>query len=118
MHVCGFWHEHSRADRDEYIKINWYNIEAGLEYNFDKYSLDKIQHLGEMYDYSSILHYGQWAFSKGFEPTIIPLKTGVRIGQRVALSAVDIIKINKLYNCYEYLPTNSNNYNNTLNFGK
>lgn len=120
MHATGFWHEQSRADRDSYVKINWDNIErgkqmkkkkdcwlrlkillflSGMEYNFAKLSLREITHLGEPYDYGSVMHYGSHAFAKGFGATISPLKDGVTIGQRRGLSATDITKINKLYKC-------------------
>ncbi len=117
MHVCGFWHEQSRVDRDDYVRINWNNIKPGMDYNFDKYTLNEVQHLDELYDYSSVMHYGPYAFARGSEPTIVPLTPGVQIGQRYALSKTDIIKINKLYDCHQYLPPNSS-YDNLLNFGK
>ncbi|XP_053213905.1 hatching enzyme 1.2-like [Panonychus citri] len=99
MHATGFWHEQSRADRDSFVKINWDNIERGMEYNFAKLSLREITHLGEPYDYNSVMHYGSHAFAKGFGATISPLKDGVSIGQRRGLSETDIKKINKLYKC-------------------
>ena len=64
MHASGFWHEQSRADRDRHITINWANIQSGMEFNFLKYDLNKIDHLGADYDTCSVMHYGSTAFAK------------------------------------------------------
>ena len=64
MHATGFWHEQSRADRDSHISINWSNIQSGMEFNFLKYDLNKIDHLGAKYDTCSVMHYGSTAFAK------------------------------------------------------
>ena len=45
------------------------------------------------------MHYGPTAFSKNGQPTIEPREKGVRIGQRVDFSPVDVYKVNKLYAC-------------------
>ncbi|XP_047482458.1 zinc metalloproteinase nas-15-like [Penaeus chinensis] len=50
MHATGFWHEHSRFDRDDHITIDYSNIQEGMEYNFEKYDWDTIQSLGVGYD--------------------------------------------------------------------
>ena len=64
MHAAGFWHEQSRADRDEFISVQWDNIKSGMEFNFLKYDLRKIDHLGAEYDTCSVMHYGAYAFAK------------------------------------------------------
>ncbi|TKR63569.1 hypothetical protein L596_027382 [Steinernema carpocapsae] len=100
MHSVGFFHEQSRTDRDQYIQIIWGNVMKGADDQFEKYGPVVIQDLGEPYDYSSIMHYGPYAFSDNGKKTIIALKPGAdRMGQRVAFSELDLRKINKLYEC-------------------
>ena len=36
MHALGFWHEHMRPDRDDYVKINFENVDLQYENNFAK----------------------------------------------------------------------------------
>jgi hypothetical protein len=102
LHALGFWHEQSRPDRDDYVKINWENVASGEEHNFEKYSFDQSQDLGTPYDYSSIMHYEWNAFSKSWlSPTIEPLQKGVTLlnAQFKTLSPVDVEEIRKYYNC-------------------
>ena len=109
MHTLGFYHEHSRSDRDQYIKINWKNIEEGRSDQFLTYRWTT--GFGEPYDYNSIMHYSSKAFSK--DPydsdmiTIEPVPSNDRVeiaglGRRRNLSDIDVIKIKKMYKCAPY----------------
>ncbi|ASQ44584.1 Dot/Icm T4SS effector Zinc-dependent metalloprotease LegP [Legionella clemsonensis] len=94
-HALGLWHEQSRADRANFIRILWENVEEEHQYNFDQHLTDG-KDFGA-YDYQSIMHYGPYAFSKNGQKTIIPLVDGVEIGQRKQLSEKDIAAINTMY---------------------
>lgn len=94
-HAIGLWHEQSRADRVNYIRILWENIDEDHRYNFDQ-QLNDGKDYGE-YDYQSIMHYGMYAFSKNGNKTIIPLSEGAEIGQREKLSDKDIAAIKAMY---------------------
>ncbi|XP_036437514.1 meprin A subunit beta [Colossoma macropomum] len=101
LHALGFWHEQSRADRDDYVNIIWGQIEEGKEHNFNSYDDTVSSALGVPYDYGSVMHYSKTSFNKGSEPTIvtkIPEFMDV-IGQRMEFSFSDVLKLNKLYNC-------------------
>uniref|UniRef100_A0A8C5C907 Metalloendopeptidase n=1 Tax=Gadus morhua TaxID=8049 RepID=A0A8C5C907_GADMO len=103
-HVIGFWHEHTRPDRDEHVSIIRDNIQPGQEYNFLKMEPGEVDSLGEVYDFDSIMHYARNTFSRGiFLDTILPRYdvNGVRppIGQRTRLSKGDITQARKLYKC-------------------
>ncbi|KAJ0181120.1 hypothetical protein K1T71_003205 [Dendrolimus kikuchii] len=97
LHTIGFYHMQSTYDRDDFVEIVWENIKSGLEHNFAKYNNDTVTDFGVPYDYSSVMHYPETAFSKNGNRTIIPLKENVTIGQRDGLSESDIIKLNKMY---------------------
>lgn len=100
LHTLGFFHMQSAANRDEYVRIEFDNIEKGMEFNFDKYDGDYIDDYDEEYDYGSILHYHAYSFSVNGERTIIPLKEeGEIIGQRRGMSKSDINKLNTMYRC-------------------
>ncbi|UJR20069.1 hypothetical protein I4U23_023201 [Adineta vaga] len=102
-HVLGFMHEQSRADRDIYVSIQWNNILSDHTSNFNKYSFDTFN---ISYDYGSIMHYGQYAFTIDSNlSTIIPiLNKSAIIGQRSQLSQSDIRKIRQFYGCIPTIP--------------
>lgn len=60
-------------DRDQYIKINWENIKDGAEKHFEKFHSMEATRMGLPYDYTSLSHFGQYAFSKNGKPTITTL---------------------------------------------
>ena len=99
-HLIGFFHEHSRPDRDEYIRINYQNIERGVSFSqFDAYVHPGYNTLGFTYDYNSIMHYNGDQSSTNGEDTIVAHDSAIPIGLSVALSTLDIKKTNLYYNC-------------------
>nr|XP_046231547.1 hatching enzyme 1.2-like isoform X2 [Scatophagus argus] len=98
LHALGFHHEHTRSDRDQYVRINWENIPSIYAFNFHKKDTNN---LNTPYDYSSVMHYGRTAFASVYgEDTITPIPdSSVPIGQRDEMSDIDILRINRLYEC-------------------
>jgi Astacin (Peptidase family M12A) len=98
IHTAGMYHEQSRSDRDNFVQILLQNITIGKESQFQKIK-NSVNSQG--YDYGSIMHYHQYAFTKNGKPTILPkfsLPKGVVMGQRKSLSVRDIQGLKKLYN--------------------
>uniref|UniRef100_A0A665VWV6 Metalloendopeptidase n=1 Tax=Echeneis naucrates TaxID=173247 RepID=A0A665VWV6_ECHNA len=101
LHALGFWHEQSRADRDDYVKIMWDHISEGKEHNFNTYNDTTSSSLGVPYDYGSMMHYSKNAFLNGTGPTIVTKISAFSdvIGQRMEFSDSDLLKLHRLYNC-------------------
>ncbi|XP_057332104.1 dorsal-ventral patterning protein tolloid-like [Microplitis mediator] len=103
-HAIGFFHEHNRPDRDDYVEINHDIIDEGSEYNFEKSIAENVDTLNQPYDYFSIMHYPSIAIANSANiKTLTPkIKINGRIpdiGQRSALSTGDITATKLLYNC-------------------
>lgn len=62
----------SSTERDDFVRIASEHILEGMESNFDKYNADFIGSFGQLYDVTSIMHYGAYGFSKDGYATIIP----------------------------------------------
>ena len=93
-HTLGLFHEQSRSDRNEYIKINYANIQSGKRSQFKKQP--KGIDFGQ-YDYKSIMHYSAKAFSDNGKETITPLQDGIKLSRHRKLSKGDIDAILHMY---------------------
>jgi hypothetical protein len=99
MHALGFFHEQSRPDRDDYVKVQYDNIARDNWSQFRKYSVRMVDTQNIAYDYGSVMHYTPFAFSRNGQPSIVPNQRGATLGNRRGFSQSDIAKVNKLYGC-------------------
>ncbi|XP_044145152.1 hatching enzyme 1.2-like [Bufo gargarizans] len=90
MHNIGFFHEHTRVDRDNYIDIKWDNIDQGY---WGDFNINQANTLNLPYDYTSVMHYYRYAYAETSTlPSIVPKPDPtVPIGQRLGLSSLDVI---------------------------
>jgi len=103
LHTVGFYHEQSRPDRDQHIKINFDNIQKEHEHNFNTEAPEKITYSNTTYDLESIMHYGSNYFAiQNNQSTIIVLNGNQSlIGRKKGFSVIDKIEIERYYGCIE-----------------
>jgi hypothetical protein len=97
-HAVGLWHEQSRVDRDQHVRIHLANVSSGAAHNFQTYRAGG--HPGMdvgAYDFASIMHYDSYAFSTNGRPTITRLDGSLINSQRNGLSRGDIAGVAVLY---------------------
>ncbi|CAB3256877.1 unnamed protein product [Arctia plantaginis] len=104
LHAIGFMHEQSRPERDNFVTIRYNNIKSGAEINFKKANPQHSNDFGVPYDFNSVMHYSEYAFSKNQQKTIDPKVGGVKVGQREGLSRSDVRKVNNMYGCKKEEP--------------
>ena len=83
LHALGFFHEHSRPDRDQYITIDFDNLKDGMQHNFETLNLRNW--------FNMSIPYGM-----GFKNIIIDFDT-ILIRQRCLLRYKSIMVLNPTY---------------------
>lgn len=103
MHSLGFYHEHTRSDRDRFVDIKWNNIEERYKHNFFK---QEASYTFGVYDVNSLMHYDGFSFATDTKkPTIVVRSTGQpAIAQRSNLSTGDVEGINAVYKSLDSRP--------------
>jgi len=108
LHSFGMVHEHRRFDRDQFISIQWKNINASKTKQFNK---ERRAFTGSMYDVLSIMHLPRHAFSRNGLDTITVKKSYLTrvIGQAHGLSELDAKQMCLQYGCKDTCnPKNKN----------
>lgn len=104
LHALGFYHEQSRADRDEFVEIFWKNIKPQRVKSFKKRDPSESADLNLPYDLKSVMHYGNHAFGIKKAQTIMSKKyPKLKLGNDEGLSPGDVDELKRLYRC-ESLP--------------
>ena len=100
LHSLGFIHEQSRADRDQYVRVLWENIEDKYKPQFDILSeefLGSIKH--SAFDYHSVMIYEPTAFAKTKGTATLQSTTSELIApSENGLSPRDIERVKSLFN--------------------
>ncbi|RUS79862.1 hypothetical protein EGW08_012388 [Elysia chlorotica] len=104
LHALGFYHEHSRYDRDENVKINFENVASGGNLNFELKTPNEMSLQNTPYDFNSIMSYDAYTMAAdGSRPVMVPLPGKAdqvfQMGQRLWLSDLDVHRIQSLYGC-------------------
>ncbi|MDB5038024.1 MAG: hypothetical protein JWQ35_1552 [Bacteriovoracaceae bacterium] len=99
MHALGFVHEQSRADRDNYLEINWENIEPAQIRQFQKVPDSMMEAMnGSEFDFNSIMLYRPNIFAKNPALPTMSSKTVTPIKPiEDSLSRSDIERLEHLY---------------------
>lgn len=100
IHALGYDHMHNHINRDNFVQINWNNIEPEFQFAFDIVDPEWFDNFNTPYDILSSMHYPRWAFSINGQDTIVPHdRRYIDIMGLNQLSEGDVIRLNRMYQC-------------------
>ncbi|PIO66052.1 astacin, partial [Teladorsagia circumcincta] len=121
-HALGFWHTHSRHDRNKYVTILKDNIKPEQRKQFVRRSRRVNNNYNITYDYGSVMHYGAKSFinaslvMKNF--TILPKDVNYTetLGSKF-IAFYDLLMMNMYYNCTDICKSEDPNADEMCNGG-
>ncbi|KAK6035782.1 astacin, partial [Cooperia oncophora] len=100
----GFFHTHSRHDRDRFITVDKENIKPDWLDQFTLETPATNNNYDLTYDYGSLMHYGATSATRNKLPTMVP--KDVQYTQTLGspfISFYDLLMLNTHYNCTDAL---------------
>ena len=94
-HTLGYIHEQNRSDRDNFIRINFNNIQDNAVDQFFKSNSASL--VTSQFDINSTMMYGSYTFSKNGLPTITDLNGNILPSRQARISSLDIQGTNSIY---------------------
>ncbi|MFS4494780.1 M12 family metallopeptidase [Maribacter sp. 2308TA10-17] len=94
-HTLGYIHEQNRSDRDNFVRINFNNIQDNAVDQFFKSNSASL--VTSQFDINSTMMYGSYTFSKNGLPTITDLNGNVLPSRQARISSLDIQGTNSIY---------------------
>ena len=94
-HTLGYIHEQNRSDRDDFIIINFENIQDNAVDQFFKSNSATL--VTSQFDIGSTMMYGSFTFSKNGRPTITDLNGNTYPQRQARVSTLDISGTNSIY---------------------
>ncbi|PIO67021.1 astacin, partial [Teladorsagia circumcincta] len=107
-HALGFFHTHSRHDRDQFITVDTENVKPDWLTQFTMQTVKTNYNYNLTYDYGSIMHYGATSASSNGKLTMVPkdVMYTETLGSHF-IAFYDLLMLNKYYNCDSVLRTTS-----------
>ncbi|TLV03703.1 M12 family metallopeptidase [Dyadobacter luticola] len=97
-HTIGMYHEHTRPDRNSYVKINANNMDPADMQNVGKFSDNTHDPLPyRKFDFTSIMMLDSWAYSNNGQPVMTTMDNKTFTVQRDHLSPTDVDAIIAMY---------------------
>jgi len=97
-HNLSLYHEHQRPDRDNSVKYYSNNVESGQGSQFSKMTAGSYNYYGTAFDFSSIMLYDSYAYSKNGQPTLTKTNGTTIWTAPQTISANDKYVISQMYN--------------------
>jgi meprin B len=103
-------------DRDYSIRINWENVRPDRVSSFDTRPNTQVSHFNVPYDVGSVMHYSETTSSANGLPTMTALFNPHRrtMGQRIEATPEDLLRINRMYGCPNFRPSDKVKYHENL----